>query len=304
MSNHSFNPIIAKKFGVHAAIFIDSLIYWTRTNAANKHNFRNGRYWSYGTPEFFLTYFNYLSPRQIQYTLMKLTKNGIFLKDNFNQKGYDRTNWYSLSDEILLELNLDITCLQPNPRLIRQICSMDSTNLSDGLDKFVRPIPDTKPNIKTTTTTTTQSENKTKNPESVSSVVVSNSLTPIDRLREAYRAKPVTTDNITNEDEFIDAAQFSIKTRTKGISEEQRIFAIIKLVSLGTFRDPANWKPKKASIHVEERINMQEEISKRKCIEEYEKYKSPNQERKSEKPIKRGNPVRLGDIFKTQQMRM
>jgi len=145
MSNHSFNPILAKKYGIYEAIIISSFIYWTQTNAAKESNFHNDRYWCYGTPEYFTKFFIYLTPFQIRYSLKKLTDCGALLKGNFNKKGYDKTNWYSLSDAMLIELNLDRTCLKPATTLIEQICSIDRTNFTDASNKFVQPIPVTKP---------------------------------------------------------------------------------------------------------------------------------------------------------------
>jgi hypothetical protein len=148
MSNNTFNPIIAEKYGVYEAIIIEAFVFWTKTNAAKGSNFHEERYWCFGTPEYFRKFFTYLTQSQIKYSLKKLFSAGVLLKGNFNKKGYDKTNWYSLSDSILLELNLDKTCSKPAPGLIGQICPMDRTNLSNGSDKFVQPIPSTKPSTK------------------------------------------------------------------------------------------------------------------------------------------------------------
>ena len=148
MSNTSFNPFIAKKYGIIEAILIDTMVFWTKTNSAEGRNFHNERYWVFGTPEYFKRYFIYLSPHQIKYGFSNLVKFGAIIKDNFNKKGYDKTNWYSLSDSLLLELNLNKTCLQPASNLIEQICSIDRTNLLDASEKFVQPIPSTKPSTK------------------------------------------------------------------------------------------------------------------------------------------------------------
>jgi len=113
MADHNFNPLLAKKYGINLAIIINTAIFWTRSNAAKEDNFFNERYWFYGTPEYFSKYFPYFTPDQIKYALKKGKQCGVFLKGNFNKKGYDRTGWYSLSDEILKEVNLDRTCLYP-----------------------------------------------------------------------------------------------------------------------------------------------------------------------------------------------
>lgn len=151
MSDHTFNPFVAKKFGINIAVLVNSFVFWTRTNAAKGHNFHEDRFWCYGTPEYFAKYFPYFTDRQIKYTLQKCLKLGVLIKGNFNDKAYDKTSWYALSDEILNALNLDETCLNPAPILIDQICPIDRTNLSYASDKFVLTIPDNKTDNKTDT---------------------------------------------------------------------------------------------------------------------------------------------------------
>jgi hypothetical protein len=137
MSDHNFNPFIAKKYGINEAVLINTFIFWTRTNAAKGDNFHNGRFWFYGTPEYFTKFFNYLNSRQLRYALTKLVKSGALLKSCFNKKAYDRTSWYSLSDNLLIELNLDRTCLNQATTL----AGRHLTNLPDPFDKIVATIP-------------------------------------------------------------------------------------------------------------------------------------------------------------------
>lgn len=144
MSDYKFNPFIAKKYGINEAILIDSFIYWTRTNAAKKKNFHDDRYWFYGTCQSFNNFFIFFTPKQIKYSLLKLIKCGALVKGNYNKNSYDRTNWYSLSDSLLLELNLDKTCLNPSTPL----AGTDLTNLDNGLSQIVLTIPTSKQPVK------------------------------------------------------------------------------------------------------------------------------------------------------------
>lgn len=148
MSSHSFNTVIAELVGLNAAVIIDSFVFWTRTNAAKEKNFHEGRYWSFGTPEYFSRFFRYLTARQIEHAINKCVKAGLITKGNFNKAGYDRTGWYALTDKALEVYGVEADCLQPRPGLIPQNCSIDSTNLRNGCNKFVPPIPDTKPDTK------------------------------------------------------------------------------------------------------------------------------------------------------------
>lgn len=150
MHNHSFNIFFAQKYGMDEAVFIQTLVFWTASNAAkgpedNEH-FQQERYWSYGTPEYFVRFFPYWKPRRIKDILSSCIVQNLIIKGSFNKKGYDRTAWYSLSDNALYELNLDITCMKPAPDLIRR----NSSNPLDGIRPIhctdsVSPIPITKP---------------------------------------------------------------------------------------------------------------------------------------------------------------
>lgn len=138
MTDHSFNPFIAEKYSIHEAIFINNMIFWTRINASNQSNYHDGRYWTYGTPKFYSRYFPYFTSRQMKDVINKCLKNGLIIKGNYNKKGFDRTNWYALSDKALFELNLDKTCLKPRQASLDEIRPMHWT-------ESVQPIPDTKP---------------------------------------------------------------------------------------------------------------------------------------------------------------
>lgn len=241
MSDHSFNPFIAEKYGDREAIFINNMIFWTRTNAGNNNNYHNDRYWSYGTPEFFSKYFPYWSERKLKTIIENCVQKGALLKGNFNVKGYDRTNWYSLSDEVLLDLNLDKTCLKPLPSLIRQKSSMDYTKIVNALDENRRPIPDTKPDTKPDkkTTTTREQPNETSSPPPIqpsSSEVIFNKKTDLEILSHKS-----PTDERSNE-EFLLQAKFHIEhCSDKQLPRAQRIRGFIKLLQAHHFETPKGY---------------------------------------------------------------
>jgi len=149
MSDHTFNPFIAKKYGINEAIFLNTIIFWTRTNAAKNKNFHDDRYWTYGTPEFYANYFPYFKPRLIKDIIASCIKQNALIKGGFNEKKYDRTAWYSLSNNVLSELDLDVTCLKPKPSTIVRITydPLDGLRTMDRTD-YVPPIPDSKTDSK------------------------------------------------------------------------------------------------------------------------------------------------------------
>lgn len=92
---HTLDPKIADIVGVNAAILYQNILWWTQTNAAEKRNFHEGRYWTYNTVEAFNKLFSYLSTKQIRLALKRLQDNNLLLVGNFNKVSFDRTIWYS-----------------------------------------------------------------------------------------------------------------------------------------------------------------------------------------------------------------
>lgn len=139
MIEHSFNTFIAEKYGVFEAIFIKNMVLWTANNSAKQSkksdgslkHFHEGRWWVFGTKEFFCNYLPYFTPNQIRRLLERCVSKGLLINGNFNQYGFDKTNWYSLSNLCLSELNLDVTCRKPAPSLIGQNCPMGEADSPD-----------------------------------------------------------------------------------------------------------------------------------------------------------------------------
>lgn len=123
---HSFNIIIAKKYGVVEAILINHLCFWIKKNMANNKNYFDGSYWTYNSMKALEEMYEYLSSRQIRYAMKKLIDNGIIKVGNYNDNPYDKTNWYAFTE-------YGISLLQS--------VSIDMTKLSNRSDKIVKPIP-------------------------------------------------------------------------------------------------------------------------------------------------------------------
>lgn len=136
---HHFNTEIAKKYGVYTAIFLDNLSFWLQKNIANKKNLHDGRYWTYNSSEALSILFPYWSTDQIDRLIKKCVSLGLVLIDNFNEKTYDRTRWYGLTDLGLELCNITI------PRNH----GMDSEKTRNEDREIAEPIPDNKPDIKT-----------------------------------------------------------------------------------------------------------------------------------------------------------
>lgn len=101
-----FNEHVAEKYGVNEAIFIQSFYWWIKQNRANNNNFHDGRYWTYNTMDKYEERFPFWSAHQIKRLLKKMENNGIIVVGNYNKTKYDRTNWYTLSEDVLLALEM------------------------------------------------------------------------------------------------------------------------------------------------------------------------------------------------------
>lgn len=99
--NHQFSVELACKFGVNEAIFIENLRFWIAKNKANRKHFHHGRYWTYNSALAYAELFPYFSRNQIERIIAKLRGLGVLLVSNFNENQYDRTNWYSIKEEML-----------------------------------------------------------------------------------------------------------------------------------------------------------------------------------------------------------
>lgn len=153
---HSFDPLIAAKFGVNPAILLYNINYWIEKNKANKKHFYDGNYWTYNSMEAFSSLFPYMTTRQVDYALKKLLDEGIIIKGNYNKSSYDRTLWYAITEKgysILQNPEIEETELSNannnNVVSISQNCEMETTKLLNGNDKIVEPIPNINTNINT-----------------------------------------------------------------------------------------------------------------------------------------------------------
>jgi hypothetical protein len=99
--NHSFDVEIATRFGVQEAIFIENVRFWVLKNKANNKHFYKGKYWTYNSAKAYAELFPYWSKQQIERIIAKLKEAGILEVDHFSQNTYDRTNWYTLNEEML-----------------------------------------------------------------------------------------------------------------------------------------------------------------------------------------------------------
>jgi len=105
-----FDARIAEKYSLEEAIVIAKLYGWIKHNATNGMNFHDGRYWTFNSLSAFAKYFPFWSESKVKRILIDLyggidkkdakpKHEQILLKGRYNKSSFDRTVWYSFTDE-------------------------------------------------------------------------------------------------------------------------------------------------------------------------------------------------------------
>lgn len=99
-ATHVFSVRLAEKYGPIEAIILSNICWWVETNQKNGKHFYDGKFWTYGSASAFKKIFTYLRAEQIKYCLRTLREKGALLTGNYNKMKYDRTLWYTVSEEV------------------------------------------------------------------------------------------------------------------------------------------------------------------------------------------------------------
>lgn len=110
---------VARRYGVEEAIFLDSMVFWYRTNRGDGRNFYDGRWWSHNSMRAYEQIFPWWSAKQLRRIIESCKAKGALLSGNYNKDRRDRTYWYSPSDEVLALYGEDIPgkCNCPNGQM-------------------------------------------------------------------------------------------------------------------------------------------------------------------------------------------
>ncbi len=92
---------VAVKYGTEEAIFLDSIMFWYRTNRSENINYHEGRWWTYNAMKTYTALYPWWSMAQIRRIIDRCKAKGALLVGDFNPDRRDRTSWYSPSDELL-----------------------------------------------------------------------------------------------------------------------------------------------------------------------------------------------------------
>jgi hypothetical protein len=95
------NLALAVSYGTNESLFLTNLCFWIEKNKANRVHFHDGYYWVYNTMDAWAELFPYFTKDQIRHLIDKLKRKKVILIDVFNRTRYDRTQWYTVSEEVM-----------------------------------------------------------------------------------------------------------------------------------------------------------------------------------------------------------
>ena len=103
MKKHSFSVEFAERFGIVEALLLDYFFFWISNSQKKKEKdkYHAGRYWVYGSVRKIAEAHPYLSRAKVHRALKKLEEAGAIKTDAFNKMCWDKTTWYTLTDEFL-----------------------------------------------------------------------------------------------------------------------------------------------------------------------------------------------------------
>lgn len=139
--DYSFNGEIAAMYGVDEAVFIHNLYWWIKKNKANGRHLKDGRAWTYNSARAFSELFPFWSLDKVKRMTAKLEKAGAVICANYNDLSFDKTKWYSLSDDVIFVYEKTAPSIARNR-------TTDSAKSPDGKDEIAPTIPDSKPDSK------------------------------------------------------------------------------------------------------------------------------------------------------------
>lgn len=123
-------PKLATGIGLNEAIFLQQLHYWLNGKSAK---WRDERKWIYNTYEDWQKQFPFWSVATIKRIITSLDKQNLILKGNYNEKGFDKTIWYSIDYNELKQVSQR---LGQNDLTIRSKCTngLGQNDLNNTID--------------------------------------------------------------------------------------------------------------------------------------------------------------------------
>ncbi len=101
--SYSFLLEDAIEYGLEEAIILYNFYFWIEKNKANRKHFHDERTWTYNSQRALQELFPFWSRQNIRRIIKSLKEKQLIRTGNYNNIPYDKTTWYALEDESLLQ---------------------------------------------------------------------------------------------------------------------------------------------------------------------------------------------------------
>lgn len=140
MAVHSYNVEIAIEYGIEEAILIHHFAYWIGEHVTNGIDLHEGRFWSFDkTDALYAVLPEFKSKKKIEYFINKLVDKDILMKGNFNNVKFNRTLWYTFTDNglrIIFENRiLTYECMVKIIEEVSKVSDFDFSKFGNGNPK-------------------------------------------------------------------------------------------------------------------------------------------------------------------------
>lgn len=104
---HHFNVNLAVRFGIEKAVIINNLYFLISDNAENKMNITENKVWVVNSVSVLSKLMPYIKERTLYRYLNELEEAKVISIGNFNKNPFDKTKWYSFTDEFIKILEVE-----------------------------------------------------------------------------------------------------------------------------------------------------------------------------------------------------
>lgn len=152
---HMFCVKAAEEVGISAAVILEHLSFYCEKNRSNGVHEHDGLYWTHISIPALVDIHPYLSATSVKTAVKKLKDGGYIRVEKLSGFGYDRTNWYAVTEagELLVNGSDSVPCIGQNQ-------PMDGTILADGSAEIDRCNIDIKDILKDTVIDSVQSDDR------------------------------------------------------------------------------------------------------------------------------------------------
>lgn len=161
-ANAYYDQSVAIEFHeMDIAVILANIEYWVTVNELHEKDWDNpvhlhdGKWWTFGSVEYYSKYFPHLTYKQVKVRLQKLEDAGYIVSGNYNKISLDRTKWYTLSDEYrqIRQAEIDAVNSEKNgkntdsdsPKRVNMLTQTGQSSTTVRAAQMGQAIPDNKP---------------------------------------------------------------------------------------------------------------------------------------------------------------